>query len=141
MIGGSVIKKKVYNYELTKYPNNYNWCYWGKFSNNNNKSNCDSLIINNRNKFIEEYNIIKMKGKIPKYIEKEYWDNGFIDMDFFDHVEVYQDNEKNYIIINSPYDETKNILEGWKEIYKMYDTGARTFMKKIIKKSNRKKTI
>jgi hypothetical protein len=50
------------NSKLTNYFNIFDGTYWGAYS------DADPEIIDNRNKFVEEFNIIKSNHNIPNYI-------------------------------------------------------------------------
>jgi len=114
--------------------------YWGNFEYNG--SNLKNEIIVNRNKFIKDYGIRrKIKNKnVPKYVKKSYCDGNFLkDMD---HIEVYETFVNNYLIVNSPYrfDDYEPIFlndNGWYEIYKLYSSDARTFIKIISKRTKK----
>lgn len=124
------------SYNKTNYPNIYKHTYWGNFDYEKNKYSITKNIIDNRNKFIEEYNV-KIKKNPPQYISKEADRNLYR---FFDHVEFYQ-NEKFYIIIISPYNHLNEIdLNKLKElefqsIYQLYSINAFSFVKIIPKKN------
>ena len=112
------------NYELTKYPLLYKKTYWGKINYEDNLKN----IIRNRNIFIENLSIIKYLTKVPQYISNEY-----VKYDFIDHVEVYLTSDKKYIIISSPYNESKKeyYKYRWIKINRLYNNSAHTWMKII----------
>lgn len=121
---------KIYNYEITDYPKIYNKVYWGFF-----QITSESDIIENRNNFVEKYNIkkcIEKRGRIFEKLERivlKY--EGEVRLD---HLEYYMTEDKDFIVINSPYiqdacyDEYK-----WKEIYKLYSHSAKTYIKFISK--------
>lgn len=143
---------KDYYYRLTKYPKIYENIYWGRFKNDKHK--IDTNIIENRNKFIEEYNI-KSGKKFPQYVWKyiyqvglnlEYFhtkkldyysSNIFHDHTVFDHKETYITKTGDFILICSPYKGSKEfeIFDkfGFKEIYPLYLNSATTYLL-IIKK-------
>lgn len=116
------------NYELTDFPNLFKNCYWGHFQNDDD----DDIIIENRNKFASNYNLKKV-GNIPKYISNHYSDREGKRFKHMDHVEVYKNN-KQYIIISSPYsdgyDEMYNDSE-WEKINPLYSPEATTYLKII----------
>ena len=111
-----------YNYEMTNYPNIYKKSYWG------NKIDNINSIIYNRNKFIEEFNIIKKIRFSPKYINKE-----FEILEKYNHKECYLTNDKCYILVSSLYDKNDhnyNELD-WKKYNNLYDVDTITYIKKI----------
>jgi hypothetical protein len=115
-------KYKPFYYEQTKYPKIYSRFYWGSFSDDLNE-----IIKDNRNKFVLEYDI-KNSCKPPQYVEIETHLKGK------DHCEYYLNNNKQYVIIMSPYenkDRESFIDKGWNEIYPLYSINAITFIKII----------
>lgn len=128
-------------YELTKYPKIYGQTYWGGFKKqlNDNDNNIE-ILINNRNNFIENYNIKKICNLkfIRKYVDhlRNLRDKPYN----IDHLETYETFDKKYIIINSPYNSSKdneyteNLLkEGWILINPLYSDHANTYIKFIDK--------
>ncbi len=145
------------NYQITKYYYIYFYSYWG-----NNEYTNKHDIINNRNLFIEEFNITKYATKIPDYIKKQinlqdYFrlnNNGFISMkkknlikkflndnnikEFYqDHIEYYQSDDYYIGIFNNYYlkDEDKqNAINFGYEVYdKCLYNQCTTMIKKISK--------
>ncbi len=114
-------------YEETKYPDLFKKTYWGSFIIDN-ISNITNDILNNRNKFIEEFNIIK-RNKLPQYIDKlieEYRKDLYLD-----HIECYKTSNNNYIIVSSPYGDIHKdnyINRGWIEYDKLYTKDACTYI-------------
>lgn len=101
----------------------------------------DHNIILNRNKFAHEYHLVRYISNIPRYIQYEYCEYLCRDnLHGFDHVECYEDINKNYVLINSPYsnhnDMDLNNL-GWTKIYSLYQGGVTTYVK-IIPQHSRK---
>ena len=136
--------KKNLNY-LTKYPKLFGNTYWAGFKDSG--KHLDE-IINNRNKFIEDYNIKKniCCSKIPKYINKEFekYNNDY----FYDHPEFYINNDNDYVIIISPYAGGEKSKEGEDEflnnspftkIYPLYFIDAITYVIIIICRNNTNK--
>jgi hypothetical protein len=82
---------KKYNYEQTKYPRIFRYTYWGSFGVSD-KTGAPE-IIENRNRFVEEY-AIKCRSR-----------KSLIDMHYFcfDHLEAYTSDRKELVIIYSPY--------------------------------------
>ena len=110
------------NYEMTNYPSIFDNTYWGTY-------NFNSQIIDNRNNFVEEFNITKYASEAPEYIYnqinpqylfdkafknyihpntkalqvRKYFDDNNIKRKFHtDHIEYYQSNDF-WIGIFSPY--------------------------------------
>lgn len=113
-------------YTRTQSPKLYEKTYWGhpKYDDSYEK------IIQNRDNFPRDFDIkcYMSKCKRPQYVLKE------IEPRYIDHPEIYINKDGDYVIISSPYDphEADNHLaNGWTEVYPMYNTSARTFMKKI----------
>lgn len=77
------------NYELTKYPKLYKNTYWGGFVSSKEE---DGKIIKVRNNFAENFKLIK-----------NYKNKGYRPGQIFDHLEVYQKEDKSCIIVVSPY--------------------------------------
>jgi len=161
-------KKRISNGKATKYPNIFNSHYWcsGSYEDTENKK----VIINNRNLFVEEFNIKKTSKNTPYYIYLQFRmdyiedysfdekrlkikqfkkDNNIpsrykLPTDMFDHFEIYESNDL-YIAIYSPYcadDDHKQIA--FNMGYEIYDKvlydGAITFIKKIPKSIGYKNT-
>jgi hypothetical protein len=107
--------------EYTLYPKKYKGSYWGNFC-----SLPNPVIIQNRNKFIEEYNI----NKFEKHNSRTYKKQNAVIKPFerklyFDHYELYSVvNSKSLIFVISPYcglDCKEEIIrDGWEEIYQLY---------------------
>ena len=121
------------HYSKTNYPDIYYNTYWG-----HNRCEYDDRLFNNRNNFINDYNIKKYVSNRPNYIENEYKNLGRD----ADHMECYITNDDMYyILIVSPYhdfeDENKNY--GWELIYNLYSMDSYTYMKKIMRKCCKKK--
>jgi len=123
----------------TKYAPIYKNTYWGGFK----LHQCESItneIINNRNLFIEDYNIIKNRMRPPLYINKEHSNEHGGYLNNFDHVECYMDDNDNYVLISSPYYSNGDQYDlfyiglGWTRIYPLYSIYAATYVKIIFKK-------
>jgi len=117
-------KKTISNGKATKYPNIFNHHYWcaGTYIGTENKK----VIINNRNLFVEEFNIKKTSKNTPNYIYLQFRmdciedysydekrlkieqfkkDNNIpneLPFPMFDHFEIYESKDL-YIAIFSPY--------------------------------------
>ncbi len=119
-------------YELTNYPRIYVHTYWGCFDADSRTASAE--FIQNRNRFINEYNITKSANQ-PKYIQK-FLDECIADKVYLDHIECYKNDNNEYVILSSPYDTRESNREkyaekGWTLIYKLYVNEADTFMKII----------
>lgn len=121
----------TYNSKLTTNKKIFENTYWG----HNCNSNLD--ILENRNNFIEEFNIVKnINTNIPEKIYKEF------DNVRTDHTEIYKTKNKEYVLVNSPYmrgdigsnieDKNELLENGWiiyKNLYTIDD--SITFIKVI----------
>ena len=122
--------------DKTAYPNIFNKVYWGWDSSTNQRP--EDHIVNNRNRFIIDYDIESCKeSNVPEYVANIYTttDN---EEKYVDHVEIYNTTDNHYIIISSPYGPSrpeKHLENGWIEIYKIYASDARTFMKRVPKRT------
>lgn len=137
-----------HNFELTDYPKIFSETYWGNFRLKETEEIWE--VINNRNNFIEEYNIVlstpsKPKG-IPQYVSKHLDRNSIteetagIKKGLLDHTEVYE-NDYQFILVNSPYrdneekfDDTSLLLQGWIKTYMLYHKDANSYIKTISKR-------
>ena len=115
----------VHNYEKTDYPEIYRNVYWGNFEYDKNE---EINIIDNRNKFIKEFdikNIVKNQRESMcnfKCLLKNSINH------FFDHCETYKTEYGSYIYITSPYkiyDEDE--IFGFKKLYNLYSNNSNTF--------------
>lgn len=132
----------LFYYQLTEYPKIYKNVYWGNFKDTINKINDEKNIIENRNNFIREFNIVRTKNLIKKY-NNFGWEESDNDR-MFDHSESYIDKDKNYILVVSPYYVVNKaeihkpeVLEfltqrGFIMYDRLYANSATTFIKKII---------
>jgi hypothetical protein len=129
-------------YEKTKYKNIYKFTYWGNggYDEDDNITNQIHInnIINNRNNFIENYNVQNIIIKKPQYLNKylsELRNNSYL----YDHLEVYKIHNNQFLIVNSPYcaidGEQQLLNNGWIKIYKLYSDVTSTFIKIIDKNS------
>ena len=113
------------NSELTNYFNIFNRTYWGA-------GGCaDDEIIDNRNKFVEEFNIIKSNRNIPNYIltqlNPEYIckvfnkDCYFYTKNNLDNIQYLIDNniKKNFHTDHLEYYESKDLWIGIFSPYRM----------------------
>jgi hypothetical protein len=127
------MEPRIYNRDRTEYPEIFKYTYWGGFLYSNEKAN----IIENRNRFIREYDIKNHKQtgmkKLCEWLDNEKRTN--LDLD---HVEIYITNDKQLIVITSPYNHVNpSDFEdrGWTPIYPLYNRNAYTFMKEFNPKN------
>jgi len=113
-------------YEHTKYEKIYKKVNWGTL--NGNTAEPDNEIINNRNKFIEDFkikNVINMPRSLWSFINTN-------NNRRFDHVETYKTENKEIIVIVSPYYNGHEIdypeEVGFTRYNKLYANDARTFI-------------
>jgi hypothetical protein len=115
------------NCDFTNYPEFYRQTYWGQFRGRNE----NNYIYENRNKFIQDYNInIKSKINNNKIINEIYLNQELVKE--LDHIEVYKQKDTNkFIILSSNYNvntHLKLIPRGWTNIYTLYG-GTNSFIK------------
>ena len=140
--GDEGVTNTEYRY-LTKYPQIFN-CYWGNFETDHIYDVSTRRIVENRNNFITEFNIINA-AKFPttKQIQANIL-SGFkddvydINTTYFDHIECYYTLDDKYVLISSPYinidypeyDEYVKfyIQRGFKEYNKLYSSTTNTFI-------------
>jgi len=106
----------------TKYPKIFS-CYWGNFPyRNDDKSWITDEIIENRNKFVEEFEITRRKD-IPIRLNTFLGEYGLYGgrRKYYDHVETYYTKTKQHIIIISPYLDNK--FEDYDEIIRFFEKG------------------
>jgi len=133
----------------TKYPKIF-YCYWGAFDYNNRALGITDEIIENRNKFVEEFEITRRK-EISNRLNTFLGDYGLFGTNpryYYDHVETYYTKTKQHIIIISPYftsgseyDEIVKYFEkGGFKLYKpLYSTSASTFIRVVNYDSAKRK--
>ena len=123
--------------DLTDYPDIYWRTYWGSFNASEFPEN-QNYILDNRNKFVKEYNLIRYRGSLPQYVYKHSDVVKHTFPDFDDHYEYYKTQEGNYIILFSPFNlriknEDNFINEtGFKKIYDLYSDYATTYIKLVF---------
>jgi len=112
----------------TKYPDKFR-CYWGIHKYVKERQ----PIYENRNEFVEEFNIISYKpGGIPEKLKHIFYFNNQNRQ--FDHVEFYKTKDNNSIIVHSPYTECYKdwFLERGYRVYKpLYSSSAITYIKVV----------
>ena len=140
-----------YYCDLTNYPDIYECSYWGQFIFDDSYSHdhININIIENRNKFIKEYNIAKYNSKNNKYIKlqtdmnrlkDEPLPSGGFENNIWVHTEHYLTHDKKRIMVISPYidiDSPENISEfeeyfnkhNFKPYNKLYSIDTLTFIR------------
>ena len=129
-------KNDVKFYELTNFPKIYKNTYWGRFT-----DDCDKSIIENRDNFIINYDV-KACVKMPQYIERVIDDEKqILGSYFYDHLEFYKTNHNEYILICSPYGDWDDKFHsfGWTRINQIYSPSASTYMRTFQMKNKNKK--
>jgi ankyrin repeat protein len=94
------------NYELTKYPNIFKYYQWGSAEVGiycGHHHNIKDIIYENRNAFVEEYNIKSFVYSLPTAKENMISDLKEKNRWFLDHFERYRTTSNKYICIASPY--------------------------------------
>ena len=122
--------KKTYR-EYTAYPEKYKGCYWGNFA-----SIPETHIVENRNRFITDYDIKNNVKHTKKYYNKANKVlKHFKVQRYLDHYELYSlNNSENLLAVISPYSGADReirdeiIADGWTEIYPIYGNGAVSFI-------------
>ena len=115
--------------EATKYPKLFN-CYWGGLE----VGFDDEFIYENRNKFVEEFNITSCIGSsVPDKYKHIFYYN--LQDCKYDHPELFRTRDKKIILINSPYiNNDEWFLERGYSIYNtLYRTGVTTYIKVVSK--------
>jgi len=120
-----------YNYEKTNFSKIYKGSYWGYFKNDKSINSSTSEIIDNRNKFIIDYNIKKRLDSLPKRKQKGL--KVIEGKSYHDHMEYYYTHDKEYVVISSPYSRDEEVdlffhKEGFSKIYDMYSKDAYTYV-------------
>lgn len=118
--------------ELTAFHRIYRKTYWGWGSATGTKSLHHPSIIENRNRFADDYCLKKViTNRLPRKVAK------FIETARrnlrVDHVEAYKTEAGQTIVLSSPYclsedDEMKYIQAGWIKLPQLYCTSATTMM-------------
>lgn len=126
----------------TEYNKIFENTYWGKFSLQGRKEeDIKELeeVVKNRNQFVKDYDIKKIVLKKPVKL-REYITN-MEKSNVLDHVEVYEQNNNNYLILNSPYDPDEKKVPDMEKVYKLYNH-AKSFIKIVkrdeLKRNNKK---
>jgi hypothetical protein len=106
----------------TAYPEIYRHVYWSGFKHDDDDVYADE-IIDNRNNFIERYNIVKVDtSRTLQYISDKMHSASMR----ADHLELYRDDSGGAILLNSPY--AVEECPGMEPYAKMYHVNANTFI-------------
>lgn len=125
---------KYFSYaQMTMYPKLFKDTYWGMFSTEKrSEEDIEKLksICENRNEFVETYDIEKWMYKGLKYISRFLRELENENKDIrFDHTELYKLNNGSFLLLNSPYGNNDQCLEkGWKKEKELYN-GAFSYSK------------
>lgn len=121
--------------KMTNYPNIYD-VYWGNKIYNG-TTDCRMIeIFENRNKFIENYNISN-KRNLYKFKELIHEIRSILSDTYFDHSEYYKTNDGKYVLLVNPYYEGFSIKDkmeefGFIQIENLYDYGYSSTWIKIF---------
>jgi len=120
---------------LTDYPKIFN-CYWANFKVDLCVENEMQIEAENRNKFVEEYNISHSMRhkKLPNFIYEKMDRNRKLNLD---HGEVYKNKDGDYILMVSPYgkcDDEEYGKAGWSKYYPCYNHDTATTYIQVVKK-------
>jgi len=133
------IKTNKQFYKYTKYPNIYKKTYWGQFETIKDRLYCnvDFNIINNRDIFVEEFNIDRKCKFTKKFFKnnpkfKDYMSN---EPNVFDHIEAYRDKNNDYVIVVSPYGRCDEFLDdlGFTKLYNLYSHSSCSYVICLVK--------
>jgi hypothetical protein len=121
-------------YNTLKVPKIYKKVYWGSTYSDfepfePNDSTTTEEIINNRIKFIEEFDIVKVDETLSLFNIKAALGNSSIMEHHLDHVEWYRTKSGGIVMLNSPYGEDIKECPGMEPYVKMYHSWASTFIK------------
>ena len=124
------------NSTKTKYPSLFREVYWNGFSSDSEEGL--QKVIENRNHFVEEFNIYNLIKTYPNSIYKHI---DRVNFSYIDHPEVYFSKDGYFIIIISLYgDLNENIIkDGWVQYNNLYSVYKSTTYYKAIKKLKRVK--
>jgi len=121
--------KSINNAQYTDYENLFRNTYWGQYTAEPPASN----IIENRNRFVNEFSVKTKVNSAPKYVKNHYWDGPGLRNSKTDHIEVYKTKENRYLIINSPSIPENNIRDlendDWILTDNLYSNSTTSFYK------------
>ena len=122
--------------DYTKYPNIFKNVYWGNFEMNDTSEASTRRenfqeICTNRNRFVEEYNIIKQYSKPATKVREKILDDLY---PWCRHIEYYKTNDKKTIVVFSKFVEKDNehkayLNKGYEHIYPIYAKDQNTYVK------------
>ena len=138
--------ERVLYADATAYPALYRKTYWGNFELGKN-SLIPDVIVENRNAFAEEHGGKKLKfiDSGPARVRRIAFGGKYPGrcLSDVDHVEIYRAPDGAYLVVVSPYVETKpeaehvahyaSTLPGFTKLPPMYATNARTMMRRITR--------
>lgn len=142
------IRITVPRYTLTDYPNIYRRQHWGDCPVPYQLTPDKTDVIENRNKFVEDYGIIKNRDCIPQYalrLANLDWMTHFrVKKDrrsnIHDHMEFYE-SDNHFIVVLSPYagalregDYEMALEQGYEPYLMMYNDNAVTLIKSVPKR-------
>ena len=104
-------------YENTKYPQIFRETYWGSFKESD--DGIKPFIYNNRNKFVEEFGIVKCYGPEIQCTSQDGHE--------MDHSEIYRTKDGKLVLIVSNYGFGPSIpMTGY---HPLYNDGAVTYIR------------
>ena len=136
----------VPRYSLTDYPRIYRGQHWGDCRSNLTPDNM--AVIENRNKFVEEFGIIKNRDCIPQYALRLAYLDWLTHFKYkkdrrsnvHDHMEFYE-SDNHFIVIVSPYtmalgegDYELALEQGYEPYLMLYNPCAVTLIKSVPKR-------
>lgn len=129
------IGKKSY-FTYTEHPEIYRETYWGCCCGDG----PNNTVLLNRNNFIRDYNIKRNVVNKPRYITDIYKNKDSLT---YDHMELYETHDNEYILMASPYcvvprkeEEFKN--NKFEPIYPLYTEKTNTYIRIFKKKYSRR---
>jgi len=129
---------RTLSYSVTEYPDLYKDTYWGAFDYAL-VDEIDETIIQNRNRFANEYCLRSHLNDVGSKYEKDVELNGEASWRLRDHIEYYKTQDKSVVAVFSISGVSQKTTEmamenGYTEIYPLYLRSATTFVKAIARK-------
>jgi hypothetical protein len=112
------------NHEITEYSKIFKDTYWGNFQTRENYPRPE--IVNNRNDFIKEHDIVAVK--FPT--EKIYWSEIEPHKNNMDHVEFYRDKIGRVVCVYSSEPGRYKSVPGYEKIKPIYAVDQDTMIRK-----------
>ena len=113
-----------HNYKKTNYPEIFEFTSWGQ-----SYTDCTDEIINNRNNFIDTFNIKRYVSGFNSYLNNKFFPCEFVDAEW----EIYMDDNLNYVLVSSEIGDSDKIwVSGWDVWHSLISTNDTTHIK-IIK--------